>query len=88
MKEKLHSLIAIGKTKQVLDELLIFAKELKDDDLIEEVLMQLSHFEKYAESNRKGILTFEEDRVNSAKINNAILQIIRDYPIKCVSRKK
>lgn len=80
MKKTLQNLITQGKAKAVLQKLLAYAEQSKDEDLKEEVLIQAARFEQYQLGKRRGITTAEEQKIGIAQINQALLQLIDQLP--------
>lgn len=76
MKKKIRNLISKGKTKEAIQELIIYSNSTNNKDFQREMILQSVRYEKYNESNRAGITTEEENRVNLIKINDALLTIM------------
>ncbi len=80
MKQHLRTLIATGKTKQAIQQLLNYTQTLSDQDLQQEIIMQSARFEDYQKANRLGTSTAEDNRLSQARINQALLDIIDRLP--------
>lgn len=80
MKEKLRQLIAKGRTEKALQLLLEITKELGDEDLREEALLQSSKYEQYAREKRLGTSSSEVQRMAIAQINQALAYLVRQLP--------
>jgi hypothetical protein len=78
-KNALKTLLAEGKTKQVIDGLKSLLPRL-DDDLEKEVLLQSGRFEYYLSQKRQGTTSAEEQERALAKVNSALLEIIHNIP--------
>ncbi len=79
-KANLRKLIAQNKTRQAIDILFEMTKSSADRDLHQEVIMQSAKLEKLEADKRKGILSFEEQNLSKARINDALLQIVDKIP--------
>lgn len=77
-KDKLKTLIAQNKTKQVIAELLALTK---NTDLIDEVVQQSGKFAKYEQEKRLGTHSNEDLNITLSRVNNALLSIIDQLPI-------
>ena len=79
MKQKLQNLLADGKTGKVIRHLRALMPSL-DEELKEEILMQSSRFEALNKDRRNGILSHDQETIQLAKINAALLSIIDRLP--------
>lgn len=78
-KETLKALI--GRNK--IDEAIVQLQQItqgRDADLYNEVILQSSNWKELKRQQRLGILDAEEDRVRTARVNNALLEIIDQLP--------
>ncbi len=74
MQKKLKTLLATGKTGQVIKELLEITQD--NNDLHDEVVMLSGRFESYSKSKRMGTISYDEGNITLAKINAALLPVI------------
>jgi len=77
MKKKLQQLIAEGKTKKAIQLLLVNTEKLDEH---KEVLLQSSRYETYEKNKNIGVLSFDEANISLAKINDALVDIIKKLP--------
>ena len=82
----LRQLIAQGKTRRVIQELLKIAQQLDEEDLREEIVLQSARYEQYAKEQRLGTATPEKQSTDLAKINQALLHIVDRLPAKVISQ--
>lgn len=80
MKPTLKNLIAGGNTRQVIEILLRETTSLSNTDLHKEVISQSAFYSRYKHQQLSGIYTEEQDRIEIAKINRALLTIIDQLP--------
>ena len=80
MKKELQDLIAQGKISQALRQLLILSEQLKDEDLREEILLLSARYNEYEKGRQQDTTTLEEQRISIARINAALLFVIRRLP--------
>ena len=85
MKQKLKDLLADGETSKAIRQLRALASSL-DEDLEAEILMQSNRFEGLNKEKRSGRLSHEQEMVQLAKINEALLGVIKDLPKKATVR--
>ena len=76
----MHRLIALGKTKKAIGELLRITAESQLTDLYEETLLQSARYETYSKDKRLGTSDSESQEIVIARINEALLQIIDQLP--------
>ena len=79
MKEKLQHFIALGHTAEAIQQLRALSPAL-EDNLKAEILLQSARFETYSRDKRKGTLSQEEENLQLARINDALLEIIQRLP--------
>lgn len=79
LKIKLKKLIAKGKTKEAIEELLNLAEKIKNDEFSKEIIIQSSNFETYTKTKRQGSSTSQEGNISISKINIALLDIIDQF---------
>ncbi|MEL6865736.1 MAG: hypothetical protein AAFP19_15030 [Bacteroidota bacterium] len=80
MKQKLHTFISSGKTKEGIEALLRYTQQIKHQDLHQEVIIQSSRYEEWRKGQRLGTATSQESEAALAKINVALLGIIDQLP--------
>ena len=78
-KEQLTQLLANGKLSSLVSSLENISPQL-DHDLQKEVLLQIGRYRTYNRQMRSGLLTREEQTIELAKINTALLEIIHEIP--------
>ncbi len=77
---QLRDLIAKGKTDTAIQQLRDLADQLDDSDYQNQVIMQSIAYEEYKKSKLMGISTHSEQQVSLAKINHALLELIKAIP--------
>lgn len=80
-KDKLKDLFSQGKTALVIENLENLSNQL-DNDLQHEIILQAGRFRTLMKEKRNGVLSHEEENVQIAKINVALLEIINQLPNK------
>ena len=78
MKTKLQQLIAQGKTKQAIQQLLRITK--RNDDLHDTALNISARYRQLVRDQHAGILSSEESQIELNKVNAAILALVKDLP--------
>lgn len=79
MKKKLQNYIALGNTSEVVKQLRALTPGL-EESLRDEILLQAGRYEQYAREKRSGLLSHEEENLQLARINDALLGIIQRLP--------
>lgn len=82
MKQKLRNYISEGKIKLAIEELLSLTRLLKDEDLVNETLIQSAKLKKLNKDNRIGFNSDEQSNLVFSKITHALLEIIGKLPEK------
>lgn len=76
-KEKVRDLIAHGKTRKALEELILFYKE-KDKFIYDQVVLISNSFVTWSQKDKQGLISQAESDIKLNNINNAILAILRE----------
>ncbi|PHN04304.1 hypothetical protein [Flavilitoribacter nigricans] len=79
MKEKLQNFIALGNTAEAIQQLRALKPAL-GESLQNEITLQSARFESYSRDRRNGVLSNEEENIQLARINDALLGIIQQLP--------
>ncbi len=78
-KKELQSLISQGLIKKVLKALETIGEKV-DYDLRNEIILQASRYSVFSKEKIGGLLSFEQENLQLAKINTALLDIINRLP--------
>lgn len=78
-KKSLLELLSQGKTHLVIAQMRRLEPQL-EEDIREEITQQSARFQSMAKEKRLGLLTYEEQTVQLAKINAALVELIRQLP--------
>lgn len=78
-KNELRQLLSQGKTHRVVESLESIKNQL-DDDLQNEIILQAGRFRSFSKEKISGGLTNEQEGVQLARVNNALLDIINRLP--------
>lgn len=78
-KNSLLELLSQGKTHLVIVQLRRLAPQ-QEEDVKEEITQQSARFQSLAREKRLGLLSYEEQTVQQAKINAALVELIRQLP--------
>ena len=80
IKNELRTLIAQGKTRKAIKQLLRITGKLEDKDLYNDVVFQSSRYEEYLKNKMKGTLSNEALDIALGRVNEALLEIIDRLP--------
>ncbi len=78
-KNFLLHLLSQGKTDLVIAHLMRLAPNL-DEDIREEIVQQAARMQSLAREKRLGVLSYEEQTIQLARINAALVELIRQLP--------
>lgn len=75
-RNELKILITKGKHKEVFEQLLFYLKEENKNDELNEVILLSSSFSALNQRENLNVISYEQARIDQAKITNAIIQLI------------
>lgn len=80
MKQRLKKLIAEGNTPRAIKELLVVTEKLSNTDLYQQIITQSAFFSNHTQKTLSGTISNEQERLEIAKINKALLILIDKLP--------
>ena len=78
MEDILGKLLAEGKTEQVIRQILIDKKKLNKSQQ-KEIILLSARYKEIRSKRRNGLITFEEESVEIARINAELIEMIQGY---------